>query len=262
MNQVKLVAIVPVYNTEPYLRKCLDSLVQQSMPEVLILVVNDGSSDNSPIIIEEYTRNYPDRVMGYTTPNKGIGMARNFGIERANEILGADRLDEVFVSFVDSDDWLDLPAFELSYNEAVKTNADIVCTDFRYLDGDQVQISKGFWGTDINDPYQRIMNSLDYSAWAKIYRLSLFNDLRFPEIMYEDVVAVPLLFRKAKKAAYLPEPLYNYSVRGDSTSHTVDPKRDSFKAIKLLLDYGMTYRDDIILQYLQRSLDYFIQEKL
>ena len=260
-DRINLVAIVPVYNTAQYLPKCLDSLIGQTMREILIIVVNDGSTDNSQAVIDEYAQKFPEKVKGFVTENLGIGMARNYGIDRAVEILGTNRLNEVYVSFVDSDDWLEVEAFELLYKEAVKNDADIVLSDFQHSDGDKFQLMKGFWGTDINDPYQRIMNAVVYSAWDKIYRISLFNDMRFPATMYEDVVTIPIVFRSAQKVSYLPVPLYNYSVRTDSTSHTVDPKQDLLKAIKFLLDYGIEHHDEIILKFLQRSLEVFMRER-
>ena len=83
MNQIKVSVIIPVYNVEQYLTKCLDSLVNQTLEEIEIIVVNDGSPDNSQIIIDDFAHRYPDKIRAYQKENGGLSDARNFGVANA-----------------------------------------------------------------------------------------------------------------------------------------------------------------------------------
>ncbi|UKI27635.1 MAG: glycosyltransferase family 2 protein [Bacilli bacterium] len=103
-NVFKVSIIVPVWNVEKYIAKCLDSLVNQTLEEIEIIVVNDGSPDNSQKIIDKYVKKYPDKSKNlFIKENGGQGSARNMGIEKAKG---------EYISFVDSDDWLDSEALE------------------------------------------------------------------------------------------------------------------------------------------------------
>ena len=106
MNKCKLSIIVPVYVVEKFVDKCLNSLVKQSLKEIEVIVVNDGTKDNSQKIIDKYVKKYPDKIKSYIKENGGQGSARNIGIEKARG---------EYISFVDSDDWLDLDALEKMY---------------------------------------------------------------------------------------------------------------------------------------------------
>ena len=103
----KVSVIVPVYNVEKYIKKCLDSLVNQTLEDIEIVVINDGSPDNSQKIIDKYVKKYPDKVKSYIKQNGGLGSARNYGIEKA---MGK------YLCFVDSDDYINLDALEKLYN--------------------------------------------------------------------------------------------------------------------------------------------------
>ncbi|MEI3251451.1 MAG: glycosyltransferase family A protein [Candidatus Gastranaerophilaceae bacterium] len=97
MNKYKVSIIVPVYGVEKYIDKCLDSLVKQSLKEIEIIVVNDGSQDNSQKIIDKYVKRYPDKIKSYIKENGGQGSARNYGLEKANG---------EYIGYVDSDDFI------------------------------------------------------------------------------------------------------------------------------------------------------------
>ena len=89
MSKYKISVIVPVYNVEKYIGKCLDSLVNQTLSDIEIIVVNDGSHDNSQKIIDKYVKRYPDKIKSYIKENGGQGSARNYGLEKANgEYIG------------------------------------------------------------------------------------------------------------------------------------------------------------------------------
>ena len=118
--KIKVSVIVPVYNVEKFIDKCLNSLVNQTLKEIEIIVVNDGSPDNSQKIIDEYVKKYPDKIKSFIKENGGQGSARNMGMEKA---VGE------YISFVDSDDWLDLDTLEKMYFLAKKDKSDIVICD-------------------------------------------------------------------------------------------------------------------------------------
>ena len=107
----KVSIIVPVYNTEKYLRKCLTSLVNQTLSDIEIIIVNDGSPDNSKKIVEKYLKEYPDKVKYFEQPNGGQGSARNLGLTKASGR---------FIGYVDSDDYVDLSMYQKMYDEMNK----------------------------------------------------------------------------------------------------------------------------------------------
>ena len=109
----KVSVIVPVYNTEKYLKKCLDSLVHQTLKEIEIILINDGSTDNSQKIIDEYVLKYPKLFKVFSQKNSGQAVARNLGIKNSKG---------EFIAFADSDDYLEIDAYEKAYNYAVKNN--------------------------------------------------------------------------------------------------------------------------------------------
>ena len=111
----KISVIVPIYNTEKYLEKCLDTLVNQTLEDIEIILINDGSPDNSEKIVEKYIDKYQDKIVYYKKENEGQGVARNYGIDIARG---------QFISFVDSDDYIDKTMFEKLYNKAIENKAD------------------------------------------------------------------------------------------------------------------------------------------
>ena len=106
----KVSVIIPVYNTEQYLNKCLDSLVNQTLKDIEIILINDGSTDNSQNIIDEYSAKYPDKIKSFIKENGGQATARNLGITKATG---------EYIGFVDSDDWIELNMYEELYNKAL-----------------------------------------------------------------------------------------------------------------------------------------------
>ena len=113
---VKVSIIVPVYNVENYIERCLKSLVNQTLKDIEILIINDGTPDNSIEICEKYAKN-DNRIKIFNKENEGLGLTRNYGIERATG---------EYIAFVDSDDYVTLDMCENLYNAAIENNADIV----------------------------------------------------------------------------------------------------------------------------------------
>lgn len=230
MNNIKVSVIVPVYNCEKYLKKCLDSLVNQTLKDIEIICVNDGSTDNSGRILEEYN---DKRIKIINKENGGQSSARNIGIDIAKG---------EYIGFVDSDDWVDLDFFEKLYNTAKKYDADIAVTGIirmrpsetgRYL----MVIDK----ETVSDDYftkLRLSDIPDKSyIWNKIYKtaeLKKYN-LKFPEgKIYEDIYLVPRMLYYLKTLATVPDTYYYYLRRKGSTvtSKTPETIRDYMWAKK------------------------------
>ena len=122
---MKISVIVPVYNVENYLEKCLNSLVNQNLQEIEILVINDGSTDNSQKIIEVFQSKFPQKIKTFAKENGGLSDARNYGIDRATG---------EFLAFVDSDDYVSTTMMEEMYNLAKKHEAEIVICNLQKVD--------------------------------------------------------------------------------------------------------------------------------
>ena len=122
MNKYKVSIIIPVYGVEKYVSKCLESLVNQTLNDIEIIVVNDGTKDNSQKIIDKYVKKYPDKVKSFIKENGGQGSARNYGLKQAN----GD-----YIGYVDSDDYVELEMYEKLYNKAISDNLDIaICGNY------------------------------------------------------------------------------------------------------------------------------------
>ena len=210
-RKYKVSVIVPVYNVEKYLAKCLDSLVAQTIDSLQIIVVNDGSPDNSQEIINQYIAAYPTKVFGYVKENGGLGDARNYGMQFA---------EGEYIAFVDSDDWVDEKMFEQMYNFAVKNKHQIVISDmYNINDGWELgALSKGYRG-DNTVPSIRdyMLNCLNPAhAWGKLYFYQLLEIQKFPQIWYEDMGAIPVIMSYAESIGYLQIPFYFYRQREGS----------------------------------------------
>lgn len=216
---IKVSVIVPVYNTEVYLRKCLDSLVNQTLKEIEIIVVNDGTKDDSQMIIDEYAKKYPGILVPVVQENQGLSSARNTGITIAKgEYLG----------FVDSDDWVNTEMFEKLYDKASLTQADIVVCDTLFVyDDKEVRISSGVkYDVSEKESVKRNMNTIFPAAWNKIYRKSLLNgEIKFkPGIWFEDVEFLYRLFPKINSISVVHQPYVHYLQRSGAITKTFNTR--------------------------------------
>lgn len=205
---VKVSVIVPVYNVEPYIEKCLDSLVNQTLSDIEVIVVNDGSKDNSQTIIDSFCERY-SFVKGYQKPNGGLSDARNFGIPLATG---------EYIGFVDSDDYIDLNMYELLYQKAVKTGAEVVeCNLHHTFDTyEDTEV-----GRKIADSKEMLMNGRSV-VWNKIYHRDwlLQTGVTFHKgKIYEDVEFFSKLVPYIHKIAYIDEACVHYVQRGASLNN-------------------------------------------
>ena len=205
----KVSVIVPIYNVEDYLERCLNSLVNQTLEDIEIICVNDGSPDNSQGIIDEFVRKYPEKVQGYIKKNGGLSDARNFGIQYASG---------EYIGFLDSDDYAELDCYQLMYDKAITTKSDLVVCGLNVVyeqTGEKVYIEAGpisDQGDNFNDN-KRILIDTFPNAWNKLYHrdLILDHDVRYPlGLLYEDIGTTPLFYYYSNKIAAVNKPLINY----------------------------------------------------
>lgn len=215
---VKVSVIVPVYNVEEYLSKCLESLVNQTLEDIEIIVVNDGTKDNSQKIIDKYSKKYPNKIKSFIKENGGLSSARNYGLKYATG---------EYIGFVDSDDWVELDMYEKMYNKAVENNFDIVVCDLFYYFEDVKKKASSNIKSDIkDDDVKKSMLNIYPAAWNKIYHNKLFkHNVMFKEkVWYEDVEFMYRLYPHIHSVGVISEPLYDYRQREGAITKTFDER--------------------------------------
>jgi len=228
---IKVSIIVPVYNTKEYINKCLDSLTKQTLKDIEIIIVNDGSTDDSQVIIDEYTKK-DKRIKSFIKKNGGLGDARNYGIKKASG---------EYIGFVDSDDYVDLTMFEKLYNKAKKEDSDIVECDLYWVYPNESKLDIANYYDNKKD----IMYNIRVMVCNKIFKRDILskNDILFPVgIRYEDIVFTYKLLPYIKNISYVDEPFYYYIQRGSSLSNEQNAKvRDIFEGFDIIRKY---YKDN------------------
>ena len=229
---MKLSIIVPVYNVEKYLEECVDSLLNQTMKDLEIFLVDDGSTDRSGAIADRFAKENPDRVHTLHLENGGQGRARNAALPMAQ----GD-----YIGFVDSDDWIERDMYEKMLDRAEQTGADVVVCDFleHYADGREQTLPACFQDHPL---------SAAGSSCNKIFRRSLVGDLRFPEgLWYEDFYFSAVMLLRSKRTEFIPAPLYVYRRGQESTMHNNNARKnlDMLKIMELIeREIGPDKRED------------------
>ncbi len=230
---MKVSVIVPVYNVYDYLDKCLDSLVKQTLKDIEIIVVNDGSPDNSQEIIDKYAKKYPKLIKAYQKKNGGLSSARNFGISKAKG---------EYIIFIDSDDYVEYDMLEEMYKKAKTTSADVVSCQLvyhyrKFVDQKKLEHPEYFGKKIIDEP--RILLEVKSYAVNKIYKRELWNDFRFPDQHFEDSAVVYNVLLTANKIECINGAKYHYiKERGEAiTSNTDDRIYDIFKSCDAILSF-------------------------
>lgn len=217
----------------------MESLVNQTLDDIEIIVVNDGSPDNSIVILEEYERKYPEKVRVYTTENRGVSHARNYALDRA---VGD------YVMFVDSDDFVELDMAEKLYKKAIKDNNDLVLcarNNVYEIEGkaDLRKKEMKIFSTNQNFTMKERKFEMAHVSpfpWDKLFKRSLLNGIRFPEgIRFEDLVFAFEAVSMAKSIGVVPEPLYNYrkTTQGGFLNSFSEATKDIVTAFGLLFQF-------------------------
>lgn len=207
----KISVIIPVYNVEKYLSKCLDSVINQSLKEIEIIVVNDGSTDKSQSIIDEYIKK-DNRIISIMQENGRQGKARNTGLYRSKG---------EYISFIDSDDYIEKDMLLKMYNNAKENNSEIVICSYNIVYPNKIISEKIdhelLKSTENNEPL-KLLNAI--SPCTRIYKRKFLidNNIIFKEkVYYEDVAFALKNISLANNITYVNEPLYNYLKREGST---------------------------------------------
>lgn len=217
MNNIELSVIIPVYNTEKYFNKCINSVLdalKKLNKKNEIIVINDGSKGNIKELIKEYLEKYPNVITFVSQDNKGRGATRNKGIELSRG---------KYINFIDSDDYIDENMYLKMFERMRKDSSDIVLCDFENIDFENPEKNGVLEAKskNINDIKWGVFNELVVpSCCNKIIKKELFKGISFPEeFNYEDLATIPVLVLKANKISYIDEMLYKYVQNYDSVMH-------------------------------------------
>lgn len=212
-SEIKVSVVVPIYNVEKYLEKCLKSLVAQTIDSIEILLINDGSKDDSGKIAQQFANEY-ENVYYFEKENGGLSDARNYGIPKCKG---------EYIGFIDSDDYVDPDMFEKMYQEAKSKNADIVSCDYLVEYPDHSKTVHGRISTDIEDRFFE----MKAAAWNKIYRAEWLKQLGilFPKgLVYEDTAFFCQLIPYMKTIGYVASPFLHYVQRNNSIANSQGKK--------------------------------------
>lgn len=212
MENIKISVIIPVYNVEKYIGQCLDSIVNQTYKNLEIIIVNDGSNDNSLEIINRYSQN-DRRIKIINLENKGVSFVRNIGIKNS---------EGNYISFVDSDDYLNLNTYEkLAEN---LDGEDLIIFNYGRFENSTGEIIKEKYVSDdemqeLPEEKRYLYSKINHSCWNKLYKTEYLkrNKFKFFEILYEDVFFNLEVIYSTNNIKILNESFYNYRVnRKDS----------------------------------------------
>jgi len=246
----KISVVVPVYNVEAYVEKCVDSVLAQTNRDFELILVDDGSTDGSGAICDRLAEK-DSRIRVIHQENAGLGGARNTGIAQARG---------EWISFVDSDDWLEPDILEKAWQAAEKTEADIALFAFRSVDeqGNTLKVFREEVPKNqalIMEGHKEIYLTAP-CAWNKLYRAELFRktEIRYPSrVWYEDIRTTLKLFSAAGKAVFLDDIGYNYLMREGSITKNINADRNAeiIDAFEDILSYFRgngrfeEYRDEL-----------------
>ena len=212
MKNTLISLIVPVYNVEKYVEKCLRSLIAQTYEPIEIIIVSDGSQDGSDLICQRYAERYP-QIRYFRTENHGVSAARNFGLSKARGEC---------CMLVDSDDHLEADTVQRMMDVMEKEQADIVQCAYRMEIG-HLPFYRKATGYEVMTPKKALhalMKNVQVNnyPWGKLYRTSLFRDVCFPTQLsvFEDVCTIFQLFMKAERIVTMPQRFYHYVQRRGS----------------------------------------------
>lgn len=239
--------IIPVYNGENYISKCLDSVLNQKFKNFEIIIINDGSTDNTEKILLEYENTY-DFIKVISVENKGQGVARNLGAKNANSD---------YLYFMDSDDYLDSTCLQKLYQTIIDDCSDlVVCSYYRVDEGGNIV------NTEMNLKSPTILN-MNTSPWNKLFKKSKWEEfnIKFSEnLWYEDLEASLCYLLVSDKVSWINEPLYYYVQRDNSSINLFGNKvEDIFQVLDNI--YSFVLKNNL-LEKKYNELEYFFMMHL
>ncbi|MCI6652054.1 MAG: glycosyltransferase [Ruminococcus sp.] len=262
MQKDVITVVLPIYNVEKYLDRCLDRIVNQTYKNLEIILVDDGATDNCPSMCDEWAKK-DSRIKVIHKKNAGLGMARNTGIENATG---------EYICFFDSDDYVDFDALEKCYNALKKEDADVVCFGRKNIDRNGNEsgrlvpdVDKYVYSGDevleeflpiliAPDPVSGRDSKLRMNAWSTVYSLKTIKDANWEfvserKIISEDVYSLLSFYKYVNRVVVLPEALYCYCENETSLTRTY--REDRYEKIKIFynesvkLAESLGYGDDI-----------------
>ncbi len=249
--EVKVSVIVPVYQTEQYLKQCLNSLVNQTLKEIEILVINDGSLDNSQMIIDQYAAKYP-QIKAYVKENGGLSDARNFGVVHARG---------KYIAFVDSDDYVESDMMEAMVKQAIQEHLDVVVCD-TYMDypGHSYVLK-----ADLNytkDVVKAYLISYP-NAPARMIKKEIMDKIRFKKaIWYEDLQLMPTLPLYTKKIGFTHCAYYHYVQRESSIMNQREFSKKHYDIFQVLDDVYKAYKNSDSWKIYEKEIEYLFITQL
>lgn len=247
----KISVIIPIYNTEKYLDKCLNSCINQTFKDIEIILINDGSTDNSFEICKKYLK-IDSRIRLFNQENRGQGFSRNFGIIHSKSD---------FIFFLDSDDFIEPDTIEQLYNQVIFDKSDIVIGGWEKVNEDLNQIIKTNPAIDVD-----VLNSKNrvsyifsfqftYVACGILINKKIFLDnfLFFPNYFHEDLYLMPKIFYFARKISYVDNKFYKWIERNDSSSNSFSMEH-AISVGGILVDWSNFLLKEKIYEENQKSL--------
>lgn len=232
--------IVPVYNVEEYVERCIDSIITQTYTNIEIIIVDDGSIDSSSQIVDEIAHK-DQRIIVVHQKNGGLSAARNTGIDIAKGR---------FIIFVDSDDFISNSMVEVLYNNIIEYNADLSVCDYYICENGVIPNDKT--NNDVTCFEENILSRIyeddrrSIVAWNKLYKADLFKQLRYPVgRLHEDEFVIQHILSQCKRVVYTEKKLYYYIIRSGSIMNNKSPQNalDGLAAACMRLSWANNYRD-------------------
>ena len=230
----KVSIIVPVYNVEKYIEKCLESLVNQTLEDIEIIVVNDGTKDNSKEKILQYIEKYPQKIVYLEKENGGLSDARNYGLPVAKG---------EYIAFLDSDDYIEKNMYEEMYKKAKEENSDMVECDFlwEYLNSEKKVIKQKKDIGKIYESKKQMLVDVRVVAWNKIIKREILEKtkIQFPVgLRYEDVEFTYKLIPHLNKVSFVKKCFIHYVQRKESIANTQNARtKEIFTVLENVIDY-------------------------
>ncbi|MGI6007368.1 MAG: glycosyltransferase [Ruminococcus sp.] len=240
-GNIKVSVIIPVYQVEKYLERAVDSVLAQTLKELEIILVDDGSEDASGIICDRYAKEYPGLIRVIHKENEGLGMARNTGVREARG---------EYVAFLDSDDTVDSQMYQEMYEKASEEQYDIVMCDVRilYVEENRESVVKTFPEEEVDlAEYLVKGNNITYSV-NKLYARRIWKEQQYEKMLFEDIALIPALVTRYPHIGYVSRPFYHYYRRANTISTTFSG--DMVDIVQAFRDFieksDPAYREEVI----------------
>ncbi len=252
MELPKLSIIVPVYNVEKYLKKCIDRILASTYKYFELIIINDGTKDNSEQIIKEYLdkEEYKDKIIYIAKENSGLSDTRNLGMSKARG---------EYIAFVDSDDYIETDMYELLMNKALENNFDMVVSDLKlvYENNDKEKVLSSGYEKDLfnKEEIKRTMAIYYPVVWNRVCKKDVLEGIKFSKgVWYEDMEFNLELYPKLNSIGVVKKPLYNYLQRAGSITYTYNDKL--FDIINNMDNVIKYYKENKLYDEYKEELEY------